>query len=462
MEHKASSSSRTAKKRKQEAPHELFVFRPHQISPIDYKRYDGHFDAGINMYPRPRTCHDFLCCPNQTDFFVYGGALGDHVHRDLWRFSIVTRKWTQIFGPRTHSLMPFMVAPLVPVMCSVRDSDYLSVEERRKLHPDDDTALLFVGDRRAANAIHLAHRTHELHILRPFATNAANVAESRGNLQFFCMQTVGQPPPNDCRRALLVLNGCLYVAQFCGAAHGPFFPERMRMYRLRLRDGEHRWECFGDQDTPLVNCYHATNRLRYFIVTDGEQRIVLLGTHDRSWLPTLRRLPVFRLAETAWQLEDTHGDPEASDEAEPGGYPAARYAFACVALASGYEAMISGGRWSISGEADLTHCWLLDVRSMRWRELRTRLERPLTMHAMAATRTDCVYFFGGYQKDQNMVTNGLQRAWLRVPRLTEICWQAMLAYWPAMQRLGREALLSKGVPAEFVQQMRFPSVQQQS
>lgn len=85
-----------------------YQFQPFKLRSIDYKSYDGLFDSGINMYPRPRSGHRIVC--NDTDLFCFGGfnpvarTENSMMFQEFWRFNTLTKKWKLVFG--THDELP--------------------------------------------------------------------------------------------------------------------------------------------------------------------------------------------------------------------------------------------------------------------------------------------------------------------------------------------------------------------
>lgn len=101
---------------KRGAQNKMYKFRPFEITKVDYKCYSGHFDKGINSYPKPRSGHRIVC--NDSDIYCFGGFNPDIVmdrrrrtatpllFQELWKFDTFTKKWLLLFGPRDSDEMP--------------------------------------------------------------------------------------------------------------------------------------------------------------------------------------------------------------------------------------------------------------------------------------------------------------------------------------------------------------------
>lgn len=65
-----------------------------------------------------------------------------------------------------------------------------------------------------------------------------------------------------------------------------------------------------------------------------------------------------------------------------------------------------------------------------------------------------MYIFGGVTHIKNNTrTNRIFKIWLTVPKLKEICWEAMLHYRKDIRQRSRSYLLEAGIPNEFVQRV---------
>jgi len=52
-------------------------------------------------------------------------------------------------------------------------------------------------------------------------------------------------------------------------------------------------------------------------------------------------------------------------------------------------------------------------------------------------------------------TNAVYSAWLTIPKLSEICWEALNYYWEDLKDASPDELLSMGIPLKFVQRLEF-------
>lgn len=52
-------------------------------------------------------------------------------------------------------------------------------------------------------------------------------------------------------------------------------------------------------------------------------------------------------------------------------------------------------------------------------------------------------------------TNAVHSAWLTIPKLSEICWQALNHYYPYLKNSSSDKLLHMGIPLKFVRRLDF-------
>jgi hypothetical protein len=146
----------------------------------------------------------------------------------------------------------------------------------------------------------------------------------------------------------------------------------------------------------------------------------------------------------------TRCDPEAPAP----GIPAARRCHGCVQLPDSEQqetvVYICGGH---DGNEIFSDVWRLELQSLQWsRMVSCSLPRPVYFHSVAVTPSGCMYSFGGITEggDNATRTADANCAWMCIPKLTEICWEAILHYNPNLHLLPRYRLLACGLPLEYV------------
>lgn len=84
------------------------------------------------------------------------------------------------------------------------------------------------------------------------------------------------------------------------------------------------------------------------------------------------------------------------------------------------------------------------------------LERGTYFHSSSITPSGKLVTFGGIVETENNSskrTANLYTSWLTIPKLKEICWEAMMYYFSDLQFYSEEELVSFGVPYEFTKRI---------
>ncbi|XP_076160157.1 scruin like at the midline isoform X2 [Ptiloglossa arizonensis] len=226
------------------------------------------------------------------------------------------------------------------------------------------------------------------------------------------------------------------------------------IHRFDLRTGiwEKVYICSGiDQNEP-------SGRYRHELAFDG-RLIYVLGGGTGSESFGFLQIHAFDLEMKKWVMLTTSGDNEDNTVPEP------RRCHGCVQYTDQntgvISVIISGG---YNGEQGLlrskifSDVWRLDLNNLQWTCLRKcKIPRPLYFHSAALTPEGLMYTFGGTINKNNKVvrTDAVYSVWLRIPKLSEICWQALIHYFPHLCRKSRHQLLLMGVPSKFVQRIDF-------
>lgn len=144
----------------------------------------------------------------------------------------------------------------------------------------------------------------------------------------------------------------------------------------------------------------------------------------------------------------TRCDPEAPAP----GIPASRSCHGCVQVSGSAQqevaVYICGG---YNGTEMFDDVWRLGLQSLQWTQMKCSLPHAVYFHSVAVTPAGCMYSFGGITgEDNGNRTADVNCAWMCIPKLTEICWEALLYYNPDLHLLPKDQLLHCGLPLEYV------------
>ncbi|KAH8348912.1 hypothetical protein KR084_012428 [Drosophila pseudotakahashii] len=226
------------------------------------------------------------------------------------------------------------------------------------------------------------------------------------------------------------------------------------VYRLDLQTGT--WENVYISRPEMRD--DPEGRYRHEVVYDGKHIFVLGGGTSHS-VYDLQRIPAYNLEANCWDYFDTYPDRRAADILDGNrGYPKPRKCFSCVQHQSSngeIEAFITGG---LQGDFStyFSDIWKLNLRTKHWYRIETAtLPRPLYFHSAAHSDNGCMYVFGGieYNDKEMRRRNDLYKMWMTVPKLSEMCWDAITYYNDNLDLYDRKTLLGAGIPKRFAERL---------
>lgn len=191
-------------------------------------------------------------------------------------------------------------------------------------------------------------------------------------------------------------------------------------------------------------------RYRHGIACDGDH-IYILGGGTSSDSYDLQDVPAFDLKNKHWKIIKTLPDESVvASEA----YPRARKCHSCIqytTMDNVTHVVVAGGYDDILHFADI---WTLNLKTYRWSLMKTaKLPQPLFFHDAATSGDGCMYIFGGIMLENNNMkrrVNDIYKMWMKIPKLSAICWEAVLHYYPNIKDYDTEKLLEMGIPKSFV------------
>lgn len=189
-------------------------------------------------------------------------------------------------------------------------------------------------------------------------------------------------------------------------------------------------------------------RYRHEIAHD-DNFIYIFGGGTQTASFDMDVIPAYSFDQNKFISIKTQPDPSIT---ENGGFPEARRFHSCVqqATENGIEVIIAGG--FNSPENFFDDIWKFNLRTHQWQLFaQTRLPYKLFFHDAAAAGNGCMYIFGGVNGNTEVRTNDLHKVWIQIPKLSEICWDALSFYHPKIVDQSAEDLLSVGVPRKFVE-----------
>ncbi|XP_021185054.2 kelch domain-containing protein 10 homolog [Helicoverpa armigera] len=389
-----------------------YIFEPYKVTEVQCRGFES---------PRPRSGHRIAC--DDANIYCFGGYNPSlpltNIQRDnptwtparplfkeLWSFSIASRKWKQ------HKVIENMPEELASnAMCM--NGRYL---------------MIFGGTG------------------APFGNKCSNdvivwrTCNEDARLQI--LEVTGTRPPGQYGQAILCHDGCFYTV---GGTNG--FAYNCDIYRLDLRTLV--WEPVfvgtGQEGEPL-------GRYRHEIARVGN-KLYIIGGGTGDWAFELMEIPMFDFDNNTWRILTPKADDSSKDTIAP--LPRKCHSAVQIESPTGAQVFVAGGS---DGQSVFEDIWRLNISDLQWTLMqKTVLPHPLYFHSSAVTSSGCMYVFGGIEPKEDAASrnNILYKVWLCVPKLSEICWEALLHFHPNLDQVDGRSLLNIGIPSEFVQRLHM-------
>ncbi|VVC92686.1 kelch domain-containing protein 10 homolog [Leptidea sinapis] len=369
--------------------------------------------------PRPRSGHRIAC--DDTNIYCFGGynpslppsQLQRHnptwtparpLFRELWSFNLASKRW------KHHKVTENMPEELASIaMCM--NGRYL---------------MIFGGTG------------------SPFGLKCSNDVivwrTSSDDAKLEVLQVSGTRPLGHYGQSILCHNGCLYTI---GGTNG--FAYNCDIYKLDLKTMV--WEAVyvatGQEAEPPGRYRHEVIRVK------NKLYIISGGTGELAF--DLIEIPMYDLETNTWSLLTSKPDDTMKDIVTP--LPRKCHGAVQIDTDSGVQVFVVGGT---DGYAVFEDVWRLNVSDLQWHLMqKTVLPHPLYFHSATVTSSGCMYVFGGIEpkEDATCRNNKLYKVWLCVPKLSEICWEALLDCYPNLDQVSSGSLLDVGIPRHFINRL---------
>lgn len=403
----------------------IYAFKPQRLMKCNYKKHCAPRD-----YPFARSGHRVVASdshlytlggynPSNSNTTIHGSGM---LFQELWRFNLATKRWVLLHNPSTNRNMPGELASNALII-----SNNLLISYGGTGYPFGESC------------------SNDCYI---YQTQVDKPSVMR-------IEATGDAPTPQYGPGIVLHDYYLYTI---GGTTG--YDYSCDVHRLNLRTRV--WECVY-VCRPYIR-EDPEGRYRHEVVYDG-QYIYVLGGGTSNLVYDLERIPAFNLKTNRWEYFDTL--PDRSSQANQlvsrpnSGYPKPRKCFSCVQHTKSngdVEAFITGGLQS--DQVYFSDIWKLNFTTKQWTLIQTAsLPKPLYFHAAAHSQNGCMYIFGGIEYDDKRIRrcNDLYKMWMTIPKLSEICWEAVLHYRPNLKSNGHTQLLKMGIPLRFAHRLWYSS-----
>uniref|UniRef100_U5ETG6 Putative scruin like at the midline n=1 Tax=Corethrella appendiculata TaxID=1370023 RepID=U5ETG6_9DIPT len=410
-----------------------YRFLPFQLVKVKYKNAVSNKTS--TTFPRPRSGHR-ICC-SSSHIYVFGGfnpniAVNNDndedeafcLFQELWQYNLITKEWKLLLNAENN--LPLELA-----------SNAMTIF--------GNTLMVFGGTGfpfgvNCSNKLYCYNSAADS-ITQPSSTDLVSMTKQMDEIQ-----TTGDLPTAQYGQAILVSTDVDGVPQLYTIGGTEGFDYTCDIFRLNLLTKV--WECVyvcrpDIREDPPGRYRHELAYYNKCIYIFGG------GTSDSAF--ALDRIPTFDLNGCVWMYTKTKPDPNFPQA----GYPKARKCHSCVQYE--HEVVIAGG---YDGRHYFRDIWKFNLKTLQWRFMQKAiLTYPIFFHDATVDHDGCMYIFGGIKYNQsNIRTDVLYKMWITIPKLSAICWDALLNYYPKISKCPREMLLENGIPLKFVERIH-PSMQ---
>ncbi|XP_022124209.2 kelch domain-containing protein 10 homolog [Pieris rapae] len=384
-----------------------FLFEPFKVIEV---KFEGR------KWPRPRSGHRISC--DDGNVYCFGGynpslllkeiqlnsstwSPTKPLFRELWSFNVATRLWKE------HDITENMPEELASnAMCI--NGRYLMIHGGTGFH---------FGNKCSNDVIIWNTK---------YCNNSLEVLE-----------VTGARPPGQYGQSILCHNNYFYTI---GGTNGHEYNCDIHRLDLRTKIWEPAFIGTG-QD------YEPQGRYRHEIAK-ANNKLYIIGGGTNEMAFELMEIPMFDLDNSTWSCLIPKPDESLEKTIAP--LPRKCHSAVQIDTESGVQVFVVGGSDS---ESVFNDVWRLDLPELQWHLMqKSVLPNPLYFHSSAVTSYGCMYIFGGIESLQNATCrkNKLYKMWLCIPKLSEMCWEALHSCYPKLATLKKQELLNIGIPQHIV------------
>lgn len=214
---------------------------------------------------------------------------------------------------------------------------------------------------------------------------------------------------------------------------------------IRLDFKTQKWELVA-RSRPEIDPIQPIGRYRHEIALD-ERYIYIFGGGTSEMVFELNDLPAYDLKESSWCVIKTLPDPVEGFPRRRKCHSVVQYTKSDIYGNKETFVFVAGG---LNHDGAIRDIWQLSLKTLRWMQFKqTNLPTTLFFHDACITEDGCMYVFGGITTN-TIRSDKLLKMWVTIPKLSSICWEAILYYFPQVYRLSRKELRKRGVPIHLV------------
>uniref|UniRef100_A0A1B6DT48 Attractin/MKLN-like beta-propeller domain-containing protein n=1 Tax=Clastoptera arizonana TaxID=38151 RepID=A0A1B6DT48_9HEMI len=394
---------------------EYYSFKPFRMTKLNPTTYNL-VNTNVKI-PKPRSGHRIVC--DSANLYSFGGYLPlissyeltsdddwlPHrpLFREIWKFNFATLTWSKI---------PCKEFPEVLVSNAVTLNGEILMIFGGTSYPFGTTC---------SNDLYLCNLSKEDPVIQR-------------------VPTTGRIPLPQYGQSIVIHEDNLYTF---GGTTGYEYTSDLHRLNLKNRIWDGAYINKGLENEP-------PGMYRHEIVL-FESKIYVFGGGKVNRAYGFENIYAYSLHSNQWEIHATQQDPVAALDGL-GGYPKKRYCHSCIQLPdSPNQIAILGG---FDGANVFEDVWMLNLLNFQWTKIINCNLPKIYFHSSSVLTSGKVVTFGGIIQSNNSRerTSDIYVAWLCIPKLKEMCWDAILFY-SYSNKYSASELHSMGVPLGYIQRI---------
>ncbi|CAI6372244.1 unnamed protein product [Macrosiphum euphorbiae] len=282
---------------------------------------------------------------------------------------------------------------------------------------------------------------------RIYLANLANEYKENG-MSFIDLEESGDVPFKLCGLGVVMDGKYIYTIS---NTTGPKNDMDVHRFDLSTRKWELLYKTIREDHDPTPIHEHKVVFFKGRIYIFGSK---IRDADNNSIHYDFSKIHMFDVDTKQWQLLSAKHDHRVS---EPG-CPKTRYWHSCVQCPEKSNLVyLCGGLGDFQTFNDV---WRIDIDTMQWEKLTNCImPLPVYLHSTAVTPSGRICCYGGIVTERSDLdarthSNDITSAWITIPKLKVICWEAMIHYFKEqMFKSSDECLKKIGIPQEFYERI---------
>ncbi|KAH0561321.1 kelch domain-containing protein 10 homolog [Cotesia glomerata] len=389
----------------------------YQFKPLEFNR---HFAKSIS---RPEGRVSSTIYSNGNDLYIFGGM------------GTVTAFFRQFDNQTAPLEMNILIKDTWSYNLSSKEWKLLMNKD--KINLSDNLMQRIIGVMYEKNFLIICTSHFNFDDIHPSLKSCLHICDLK-NKSVLVHNTSGEIPEHSTAKNMIRHENFLYTVQF-----DKFGEDNFTVYQLNTNTQVWKIVYKSEEfESRLLNSSLPT------LVYNGKS-ILIFDKHfvldEAMAIIPFDTIPQFDLKEFTWKMVNTHGD-----ESKVVHFPEKILDYNVTQyrnpLTGDMNAILTGGYSKSNGI--YSDVWKLNLTSFKWKYLGLMPSEIGDKHSTTVSPYGQLFVFGGVIRNSNGVdtcSSAVYSTWLSIPKLEDICWLAVLHYYPNLALKTKEEVMSLGI-----------------